>query len=92
MELSVNMSTDHASTERAIDGHFGLFRRDWRPFWAYFGGFGGHFGPVLGDSEAINILGPVSGFGGHFGPVLGGGGLEVILDLFGGFGGHFGPV
>ena len=73
MKLSVNMSTDHASTERAIYGHFGLF-------W----GFGGHFGPVLEGPEAF--LGLFWGSRGQFGPVMRG--SEAILDLFRGFGGH----
>ncbi len=75
MKLSVNMSTDHASTERAIYGHFDLF-------W----GFGGHFGPVLEGLKSLLGLFWGGGYGGHFGPVMGG--SEAILALFMGFGGH----
>ncbi len=76
MKLSVNMSTDHASTERAIYGHFGLHRGVLRPFWACFGGFGGHFGPVLGGGWR------------SFWACIGS--LEAILGLFLGSRGHLG--
>ena len=76
MKLSENMSTDHASTERAIYGHFGLF-------W----GFGGHIGPVLEGSEAfLGLFWESGGHFAHFGPVMRS--SDVILDLFRGFGGH----